>query len=430
MEPVINQDTIIDESWRAYRCFQEVKDTIDRVFDECGYTYPMILFPSKLSETLKDFVNNNNSMSVSNIVELIVKYGSKAQDYETEWSLYKRKPFKPYLVYPEKKKAIRKTIEPYYPTETKDVYKPSGCLIGWGIIILVFAIISFFDGWALWLLLTTVTPMFIWFLLQLMDPNDSKNIPGFYRSTKYINKAKSPKVLKEEEEKAEKFYQKQLAECEHWNTHVWPILVEQTEQKHKEDLEDYQIAMNNWERYWQKLPDLIESEYSFAIKHFISDNINFKVEYEEEENPKRGATEDKFLATLINCGVEKLKRDISIDDYYPDFSIIGDDYLIDIEIDEPYIYETGEPIHYIGCGDEQRNETFQDLGAFVIRFTEDQIRHSIAICSKIVLQFQKFAETGDVAYLKDVTEMSAQIRQKRWPYKKAQIMADYRYREK
>ena len=430
MDSNIKQDTRVDESWEAYRFFQDVKNTIERVFDECNDTYPMIRFPNQLSKVLKEFVEDNDFSRVSNIMELIIKHGSKAQDYERDWNLYKRKPFKPHLVYPGKKKATKKAIESYYPTETKDVYKPSGCLIIWGIIILVFTISSFFNGWMLWLLITTVIPTFIWFLMQLRDPNDSKHIPGFNRNTKYINKPKSQKVIEEEKKKADEDYQRQLVECELWNNNEWPKLVESVEQKYKDDLEDYQASLHKWEEYWGELPKLIESEYSFAIKHLIWESINFDVEYEEEENPRRGATEDKFLASLKNSGVTKLKRDIGVDGYYPDFAIIDEYYFIDIEIDEPYIYDTGEPIHYIGCGDEERNEELQDLGAFVIRFTEDQIRHSILTSSEIVMKFQKFAETGDIELLEDVLELSKQIRQKRWPYKKAKIMANYKYREK
>ena len=282
----------------------------------------------------------------------------------------------------------------------------------------------------LWLLLTTVLPMFIWFLLQLRNPNDSKDIPGFYRNTKYINKPKSQKVIEEEKKKADEDYQRQLVECELWNNNEWPKLVESVEQKYKDDLEDYQASLHKWEEYWGELPKLIESEYSFAIKHLIWESINFDVEYEEEENPRRGATEDKFLASLKNSGVTKLKRDIGVDGYYPDFAIIDEYYFIDIEIDEPYIYDTGEPIHYIGCGDEERNEELQDLGAFVIRFTEDQIRHSMAKCSDIILCLQKFIETGDISHLEDALEKSEKIRQKRWRYNKAKIMADYGYRNK
>ena len=70
------------------------------------------------------------------------------------------------------------------------------------------------------------------------------------------------------------------------------------------------------------------------------------------------------------------------------------------------------------------------MGVFVVRFTEDQIRHSMAKCSDIVLCIQKFIETGEISHLEDALEKSEKIRQKRWPYNKAKIMADYRYRDK
>lgn len=426
----INTNTIIDESWEAYRRFQTVKNVIEKLHDECSDTYPMILFPSQLSQVLKDFFDDNQSMRISGIMELITIHGSNAEILKKEWNLYKQKPYKPHLFLPEKKKATKKAVDTYYPTETKDVYRPSGCFIAGLSVVVVFIVLSFFDGWMLWLLLTTVLPCFLYIIFSSKNPNDSKDIPGFYRETKYIHKRKDPKVIQEEEEKSENAYKKQLAECDKWNSEEWPKLVAQNEQKYKKELEEYENSMLNWEKYWKRVPSLIESEYTMAVTHFIWENINFQVDYSEEENPRRGVMEDKFLSALKKCGVEKLKRDISVGDFYPDFSIIDDYYVVDIEIDEPYIYETGEPIHYIGCGDEERNETFQNLGVFVVRFTEDQIRHSMAKCSDIVLCIQKFIETGEISHLEDALEKSEKIRQKRWPYNKAKIMADYRYRDK
>ena len=54
----------------------------------------------------------------------------------------------------------------------------------------------------------------------------------------------------------------------------------------------------------------------------------------------------------------------------------------------------------------------------------------MAECSNIVLCFQKFIETGEFAHLEEAIEKSEKIRQNRWPYNKAKIMADYRYRNK
>ena len=398
------------------------KRTINSVLDEHSDTYPMLLFPSELIEVLKEYADDNRDlMRVSNIMHLITKHGSEASEYEREWNLYQYKPYYPdpdLIIYPQKRQAIKEVID-HYSYKTKEVYRPMGCAIIYVLIILLFIILSFYDKWTLYLTLTMVIPCCIG-LLSI----------SFYKKTIYIRKAKSKKVIKKEEQEAEENYQKQLAECELWNNNEWPKLVERAEQEYKEELKEYPTSLHNWKSYWRNLPKLIDSEFSFALKHLIWKKINFDVNYEEEENPRRGATEDRFLASLKNSGVTKLDRDISVNGYYPDFAIIDKYYFIDIEINEPYIFDTGKPIHFIGCGDEERNQQLQDLGAFVIRFTEDQIRHSILICSKIVTKFQEFAETGDIALLKEVLELSEQIEQKRWSYKKAIIMAEHKYREK
>jgi hypothetical protein len=250
------------------------------------------------------------------------------------------------------------------------------------------------------------------------------------RNSKCVHKNKSKKQIEEERKEADEVYQKQLAEVERWNNEEWPRLVEECEKKYRQEMEEYPIKMEKWEQYRKNISSLIDKEFPRAFIKFIWNKINFSVEYNEEENPRRGSTEDKMLESLKKIGVKKLYRDISVKDYYPDFSIIDEYYFIDIEIDEPYIYDTNEPIHYIGSGDEERNKDFQDLGAFVIRFTEDQVRHSLNICSKIVFLIQRFAETGNFLHLAEALDLSAEIRQKRWSFKKAQIMATYKYREK
>ena len=63
--------------------------------------------------------------------------------------------------------------------------------------------------------------------------------------------------------------------------------------------------------------------------------------------------------------------------YEPDIAIVEKrnkyGLRIDIEIDEPYSGFEKEPIHYIGCGDEFRDNNLANLGWLVIRFSESQI---------------------------------------------------------
>lgn len=45
--------------------------------------------------------------------------------------------------------------------------------------------------------------------------------------------------------------------------------------------------------------------------------------------------------------------------YAPDLVLYnGCSCPVDIEIDEPYEYKTKKEIHYMGCGDEERNNYF------------------------------------------------------------------------
>lgn len=357
--------------------------------------------------------------------KFVTQYGKDPETLKCDWDLYRYMPSEPILTIPTKKKEPIKREIITYSTKRVETVRPSGCL--WLIIIIniiVFAISIYSSDILMYLIFfTMVLPWSIWFIFQ--DPERLMK-----RNSEYIHIEKSKKQIEEERKIANEEYQTQLAEVERWNNEEWPRLVDESETKYSQEIEEFLIKKEKCDQYWRNSPSLIDNEFPRALIKFIWNKINFSVEYNEEENPRRGSTEDKMLESLKKTGVKKLYRDISVKDYYPDFSIIDEYYFIDIEIDEPYIYDTNEPIHYIGSGDEERNKDFQDLGAFVIRFTEDQVRHSINICSKIVLLIQKFAETGNFLHLAEALDLSAEIRQKRWTYKKAQIMATYKYREK
>lgn len=423
----IQINTNIDESWAAYHILQKTKNTISNFFKECGDNYPMILIPSKMSIVLNDINGGEDRYTcISDIMDhLITKYGRNKDILKRDWDLYRKKPRKPYLNKPNKKTPPKKREIEDYIIEKVEVTRPSGCFSFYLIVFFICIVIALFSKDYFWLPFYLLT--FIPVLMLFISETHSR-----YFNTKTVRKVrqKNRKQIEEEERIAEAQYNKELKECEKWNSQVWPQLVTEAEKKYQQEMEEYPITLERWERYWQDLPDLIETEYKPALTRYLFNSINFNVKYEEEENPRRGAMEDKYLMALKNCGVKKINRDISVDEYYPDFSIIDKYYFVDIEIDEPYIYETGEPIHYIGSNDDIRNEEFQKLGAFVIRFSEDQVRHSIDTCTDIIKYFQKFAETGDITNLEKVVDLSSKIRQKRWTKNKAKIMATYRYRDK
>ena len=421
----IYSNVVLGDDMKSSEFIQDFIDTFSRLSNECGDSYPMILFPTELIKELAPGLYDRNEDVCYIMNKFVTQYGKDPETLKRDWDLYRYMPSEPILTIPTKKKEPIKWKIETYTTKWVKTERPSGCL--WLIIIIniiVLAIAIFSSNLGMyWIFFTVVLPWSIWAFFHETNSMIERN-------SKCVHKNKSKKQIEEERKEADEVYQKQLAEVERWNNEEWPRLVEECEKKYRQEMEEYPIKMEKWEQYRKNISSLIDKEFPRAFIKFIWNKINFSVEYNEEENPRRGSTEDKMLESLKKIGVKKLYRDISVKDYYPDFSIIDEYYFIDIEIDEPYIYDTNEPIHYIGSGDEERNKVFQDLGAFVIRFTEDQVRHSLNICSKIVFLIQKFAETGNFLHLAEALDLSEEIRQKRWSFKKAQIMATYKYREK
>lgn len=56
---------------------------------------------------------------------------------------------------------------------------------------------------------------------------------------------------------------------------------------------------------------------------------------------------------------------------------------IDIEIDEPFAFSTGEPIHCVG-DDDYRNKCFVEANFVVMRFAEEQIRSQPLRCMRFL----------------------------------------------
>jgi very-short-patch-repair endonuclease len=71
--------------------------------------------------------------------------------------------------------------------------------------------------------------------------------------------------------------------------------------------------------------------------------------------------------------------------YEPDYILAYPEYsvYVDIEIDEPYIYKTGNSTHHEGK-DIQRNKYFLSKGWGIIRFSEEQIVKYPNICCHLI----------------------------------------------
>ncbi len=107
--------------------------------------------------------------------------------------------------------------------------------------------------------------------------------------------------------------------------------------------------------------------------------------------------------------------------YTPDFAYIDQklNFHIDIEVDEPYVYDKHQPIHYSGNSkDEKRNTSFLGKGWIVIRFSEEQVVRWPQSCCKTVtkeisqvtgdsLMLNQFANVPDLQTIRQWTEAEA-----------------------
>jgi hypothetical protein len=116
--------------------------------------------------------------------------------------------------------------------------------------------------------------------------------------------------------------------------------------------------------------------------------------------------------------------------YTPDFAYINSSIglFIDIEIDEPYVYTTGQETHCLNCWKEQRrNNFFLDKGWLVVRFAEEQVVQWPLSCCKVIANTINRvtgetipAELANEPHLPSID---------RWTEEEARNMADENFRD-
>ncbi len=150
----------------------------------------------------------------------------------------------------------------------------------------------------------------------------------------------------------------------------------------------------------------------------------------------KGKAEDKFGDCLRQYFPGKIHSGLTLNipdyphPYTPDFAYL--DYSlklhIDIELDEPYAYNTKEPTHYLGAWkDDNRNNFFLGKGWVVIRFSEEQVvRHPHSCCKTVA---QAIAEVlGDNSVLNQFATVPNLQPMRRWTQSEAEDMAANDYR--
>ncbi|MCB9235801.1 MAG: DUF559 domain-containing protein [Bacteroidia bacterium] len=158
--------------------------------------------------------------------------------------------------------------------------------------------------------------------------------------------------------------------------------------------------------------------------------------YKLSKTSKKGASEDYFFSILKrrfpgmvyqNQIIEEFESFLA---YQPDiiYNNKETNLLIDIEIDEPYILETREPIHYINKSgkhtDEWRDSYFNAEGWFVIRFSEEQVVNNPEECCNLLEDLILRVE-------KNERVLSGYAMQKinTWNFEEAENFSQIKYRE-
>lgn len=170
----------------------------------------------------------------------------------------------------------------------------------------------------------------------------------------------------------------------------------------------------------------------------IIDTIVFP--HRNSKSRLRGYSEEKFEEILKECfsqeknylvlGNVSIVPADNVIPYEPDIAIVEKTnkygIRIDIEIDEPYSGNELTPIHYLGCGDEDRDSNLANLGWIVIRISEKQIVNEPYNCVHYIKKIISQIDNTVAPY----TEGKTPNRVQRWTEAEARKLIEQKCREK
>ncbi len=153
---------------------------------------------------------------------------------------------------------------------------------------------------------------------------------------------------------------------------------------------------------------------------------------------RRGWSEAKFGECLKRYFPGKIHSGLTLNipnfdhPYTADFTYVDSslNLYIDIEIDEPYVYSSGNPTHFLEAEkDSKRNNFFINKGWLVIRFSEEQVVCYPQSCCKTIAS--AIAEVlGDTSVLNQFANVPNLQEMSRWTQSEAEVMAAEGYRER
>jgi hypothetical protein len=180
------------------------------------------------------------------------------------------------------------------------------------------------------------------------------------------------------------------------------------------------------------LPEPDAGDFKSLLASVIAKTVSATLPYPIVHEP----SEESFFTVLTSCFPDRIFRDLIIEPfagkqpYVPEliFKHRATNLHIDIEIDEPYVAKTGQPIHYAGyTPDNTRNKYFNQKGWVVIRFAEEQVVKDPKACCKVIADVVE-SLTGDKTYSRRLKDVSVLSPVEQWTKEQAVLMAQKKYR--
>lgn len=396
-------------NWSSFKEQYNLKDDryvrdvalLQRLQDEAHY--PIIIYPQILRKQIKKtfmigsagvLLKDQSHIYIHDFLNVAKSLGLKGDDWQ-----FLTPPFNPKNARIPKIQNVE--TEAY---ETYKTYNYWGCLIP-TIGAMLFAIPAFFMDLELGIV------VFIMWLFFFLLVTYRHGLLVCKPESKIRKRKRSPEEIRQLKQDALEKYQKDIK--------AYQKLKEEYENKEYE----FRKRRNSQSALLDKYAELI------VPRIFYNCLISCVPIKDCETPPQRGISENDLFYALMKEFPSYVKIDKSLGVYAPDLVLHnGCSCPIDIEIDEPYEYKTKKEIHYIGCGDEERNEYFSSNNWFVLRFTENQIKNHLLECMCIIKSLIHFIEYGDTSKLNEIERIIVQIQEPRWSKEKSRMLAIENYR--
>lgn len=163
------------------------------------------------------------------------------------------------------------------------------------------------------------------------------------------------------------------------------------EKNSEEYKKKYQIYLENLKKHNELVGSVNSEKFQYRERHkrktIIFENnrkqIFNNLEILEDNAIKKGISEEFFHRFLLRYSDITVYKSIKYSYYYPDLILVKNNIVTILEIDEPYVNDTKEPIHFDNI-DKIRDDYFINNTFIIIRFTEEQILNYTEECLEII----------------------------------------------